>query len=111
MVGHTGDMDAAIAAIEALDQCLERVTNALVAQGGQCLITADHGNAELMKDPVNGSPVTAHTTFPVPLVWVSENAKGKTLDSGRLCDIAPTLLALMGIEQPKEMTGVSLLNS
>lgn len=110
MVGHTGKMDAAVKAIEALDVCLKRVTDAILAAGGECLITADHGNAELMVDPVTGGPVTSHTTFPVPLVYVCQQDSAKKIREGGLCDIAPTLLELMGAEIPEAMTGESLLD-
>ncbi|AJQ94030.1 2,3-bisphosphoglycerate-independent phosphoglycerate mutase [Gynuella sunshinyii] len=109
MVGHTGKMDAAIKAVEALDVSLKAVTDAILAAGGDCLITADHGNVELMVDPETGGPVTSHTTFPVPLVYVSGHGKGKSLNDGRLCDIAPTLLSMMGENAPEEMTGENLI--
>ncbi|MBX2809335.1 MAG: 2,3-bisphosphoglycerate-independent phosphoglycerate mutase [Cellvibrionaceae bacterium] len=109
MVGHTGKMDAAIKAVETLDSCLQQVTEALLAVDGQCLITADHGNVELMVDPNTGAPVTSHTNGPVPLVMVANNTQGRKLAAGRLCDIAPTLLAMMAIDPPSEMTGKSLL--
>jgi len=109
MVGHTGNMAAAMAAIHALDDCIKSVTDAILEAGGQCLITADHGNAELMVDPKTGGPVTSHTTFPVPLVLVSKDSESLILNDGRLCDIAPTLLKLMDMEIPAEMTGESLL--
>ncbi len=108
MVGHTGDLDAAIAACEAVDRGLGRVLTALNAAGGAMLVTADHGNCEVMVDPETGGPHTAHTTNPVPLILVG-GPDGATLDAGRLADLAPTLLALMGLEQPPEMTGHSLL--
>ncbi|TVP59404.1 MAG: phosphoglycerate mutase (2,3-diphosphoglycerate-independent), partial [Halomonadaceae bacterium] len=108
MVGHTGNMAAAIKAAETLDACLQRVVAALEKTGGQCLITADHGNCEQMKDASTGQAHTAHTTFPVPLVYVGPTAL--TLkDGGRLCDLAPSLLALMGLEQPVDMDGQSLI--
>ncbi|ODS24590.1 phosphoglycerate mutase (2,3-diphosphoglycerate-independent) [Candidatus Endobugula sertula] len=110
MVGHTGKMDAAIKAVETLDICLQRVTDAILQVNGQCLITADHGNVELMVDPETGSPVTSHTNGPVPLVYVSNRGKSPTLTSGKLSDIAPTLLAMLGMEKPVEMTGENLLN-
>ncbi|MCH8529800.1 MAG: 2,3-bisphosphoglycerate-independent phosphoglycerate mutase [Saccharospirillum sp.] len=109
MVGHTGKMDAAIKAVEALDAALARVTEAALKVGGGCLITADHGNVELMVDPETGGAVTSHTTFPVPLVYVAEEYQGIQLKEGRLADIAPTLLEMMGMEVPKEMTGTSLI--
>lgn len=109
MVGHTGKMDAAIKAVEALDDALAKVTEAALRAGGEVLITADHGNAELMVDPESGGAVTSHTTFPVPLVYVTETRKDAKLAEGRLADIAPTLLAMMGLEQPSEMTGHNLI--
>lgn len=109
MVGHTGKMDAAIKAVEALDAALARVTEATLKAGGECLITADHGNVELMVDPETGGPVTSHTNFPVPLVYVTEQNKEVTLKTGRLADIAPTLLAMLELDQPAEMTGHSLI--
>ncbi|MFT5593866.1 MAG: 2,3-bisphosphoglycerate-independent phosphoglycerate mutase [Oceanicoccus sp.] len=109
MVGHTGVFDAAVKAVEALDVCLKRVTDAILKVGGECLITADHGNCEQMLD-TNGGPMTQHTTGPVNLVHVSQQGKGISLKSGgSLCDIAPTLLNMMGEQQPSEMTGHSLL--
>ena len=110
MVGHTGDFDAAVAAIEVLDECIGRVIEALKSVNGQCLITADHGNAELMKDPQSGQAQTAHTTFPVPLIYLPEAGRSAhLLDDGRLCDLAPTLLHIMGLPQPQAMTGHSLV--
>lgn len=109
MVGHTGKMDAAIKAVEALDSCLKRVTDAILEVNGACLITADHGNVELMVDPETGGPVTSHTNGPVPLVYVATDGESHELKAGRLCDIAPTLLDMLSIEQPVEMTGESLL--
>lgn len=109
MVGHTGVFDAAVQAVEALDVCLKRVTDAILKVGGECLITADHGNCEQMLD-TNGGPMTQHTTGPVNLVHVSQQGKRLALKSGgSLCDIAPTLLSMMGEQQPSEMTGHSLL--
>ncbi len=108
MVGHTGKMDAAIKAVEALDVCLKRITDAILKVDGQCLITADHGNVELMVDPETGGAVTSHTNGPVPLVYVSNN-KAVSLQAGKLSDIAPTLLNMMDMDVPKEMTGENLL--
>ncbi|MGX9964630.1 2,3-bisphosphoglycerate-independent phosphoglycerate mutase [Roseomonas sp. F4] len=108
MVGHTGSLAAAIRACEAVDAGLGRIAAAIRAAGGQLLVTADHGNAELMRDPVTGGPHTAHTTNPVPVLLMGAPA-GATLAEGRLADLAPTLLALLGLPQPAEMTGVSLL--
>ncbi|WP_148252419.1 2,3-bisphosphoglycerate-independent phosphoglycerate mutase [Aidingimonas lacisalsi] len=109
MVGHTGDFDAAVKAIETVDQCLGRVIDAIQRAGGECLVTADHGNAEQMINPETGAPHTAHTTFEVPLVYVGERS-ARLLDDGRLCDIAPTLLAMMGEAIPDEMTGQTLID-
>ncbi|EKK5220808.1 2,3-bisphosphoglycerate-independent phosphoglycerate mutase [Cronobacter sakazakii] len=107
MVGHTGVFDAAVAAVEALDNCIAQVTRAVEAAGGQMLITADHGNAEQMRDPATGQAHTAHTNLPVPLIYVGNKAV-KAVDGGKLSDIAPTLLTLMGMEIPQEMTGKPL---
>ena len=108
MVGHTGDFDAAVAAIEAVDACVGRVVEAIERAGGACLITADHGNAEQMVHPQTGAPQTAHTTFQVPLVYVGQRAL-QLHDDGSLCDLAPTLLAMMDQPVPDEMTGRILL--
>ena len=106
MVGHTGALPAAVQAAEAVDTCLGRVLDSLEKMGGAALITADHGNAEQMAGP-DGQPFTAHTTNQVPLIlW---GWQGKLRQGGRLCDIAPTLLQMLGLPQPPEMTGVSLL--
>ncbi|WP_039030148.1 2,3-bisphosphoglycerate-independent phosphoglycerate mutase [Leclercia adecarboxylata] len=107
MVGHTGVMEAAIKAIEALDECIAKVTKAVEAAGGQMLITADHGNAEQMRDPATGQAHTAHTNLPVPMIYVGEKSV-KAVDGGKLSDVAPTMLALMGMEIPQEMTGKPL---
>jgi 2,3-bisphosphoglycerate-independent phosphoglycerate mutase len=108
MVGHTGVLEAAIKAVEVVDVCLGRITNALLAVGGQCLITADHGNVEQMLDETNGQPLTSHTNGPVPLVYVGAK-KLQLAEGGSLCDVAPTLLKLMDIPQPAEMSGHSLV--
>ncbi|NKE45173.1 2,3-bisphosphoglycerate-independent phosphoglycerate mutase [Roseomonas frigidaquae] len=108
MVGHSGSLAAAIKACEAVDQGLGRIAQAIRAAGGRLLVTADHGNAELMRDPVTGGPHTAHTTNPVPVLLMNA-PQGTTLADGRLADIAPTLLALLGVAQPAAMTGRSLL--
>ena len=108
MVGHTGDLDAAIAACEAVDAGLGRVVDALAKAGGAMIVTADHGNCEMMIDPETGGPHTAHTLNPVPVIVVGA-PKGAELRAGRLADLAPTILALMGLDQPDEMTGESLL--
>ena len=108
MVGHTGDLQAAIRACEAVDQGLGRVLAALEAAGGAMIVTADHGNCETMVDPATGGPHTAHTTNPVPVIVVGAPS-GARLRDGRLADLAPTLLDLMGLPKPPEMTGESLL--
>mgnify|MGYP000361470140 CR=1 FL=1 len=108
MVGHTGNYEAAVKAIEVLDGCLGRVSDAVLAAGGAMLITADHGNAEQMVDPKAQQPHTAHTTNPVPLIYVGHGASA-LMENGALCDIAPTLLQIMGLPQPAAMTGRSLL--
>ncbi|MDE2164715.1 MAG: 2,3-bisphosphoglycerate-independent phosphoglycerate mutase [Alphaproteobacteria bacterium] len=108
MVGHTGDIGAAIKAVEAVDRCLGRVADAVERTGGCLVITADHGNAEQMRDPETGQPHTAHTTNPVPLVLVNPPAGVTQLRDGKLADIAPTVLALLGLPQPKAMTGQNL---
>ena len=108
MVGHTGVYDAAVKAAECIDECLKRVTDALLEVGGECLITADHGNAEQMLDD-NGQAMTQHTTGPVNLIYVNQREQA-SIQPGRLCDVSPTLLAMMGIEQPAEMTGTSLVS-
>ncbi|MDF2499460.1 MAG: 2,3-bisphosphoglycerate-independent phosphoglycerate mutase [Anaerosporomusa subterranea] len=110
MVGHTGKIDAAISAVSTVDRCLGRIVETMREQGGMTIITADHGNAELMVDPVTGEPHTAHTTNVVPIIVVSEKHRGCNLRSGSLADIAPTILALAGIDQPIEMTGKNLLD-
>ena len=107
MVGHTGDLDAAIVACEAVDTGLGRVLPVLEAAGAAMILTADHGNCETMIDPETGAPHTAHTTNLVPVALIGA---GGTLKDGRLADLAPTLLQLMGLEQPTEMTGTSLIS-
>ncbi len=107
MVGHTGVIDAAVKAVEAVDECLGKVVDAIEKMGGVALITADHGNADQMIDYTDGGAFTAHTTNVVPLVLIGE--KSATLKPGRLADLAPTMLDLMGMEKPSEMTGESLL--
>jgi 2,3-bisphosphoglycerate-independent phosphoglycerate mutase len=108
MVGHTGMMDAAIKAVETIDACLGRLAAAVEKAGGVLLITADHGNIEMMKDPETGAPHTAHTTFDVPVI-VANAPEPIRLTNGRLADVAPTLLDLMGLEKPHPMSGHSLL--
>jgi 2,3-bisphosphoglycerate-independent phosphoglycerate mutase len=108
MVGHTGSLPAAIKAVETVDAGLGRIAEAIRNAGGALLVTADHGNCEMMRDPQTGGPHTSHTTNPVPLLLVG--ARNRALDGeGRLADIAPTLLELMELPKPKEMTGTSLL--
>lgn len=110
MVGHTGVLDAAIHAVETVDAGVGLIVEATRAQGGAVIITADHGNCELMKDPGSGQPHTSHTLNPVPLVYVNDaDIDAKIRDGGRICDVAPMMLALLGLEQPVEMTGKSLL--
>ncbi|MEE2664857.1 MAG: 2,3-bisphosphoglycerate-independent phosphoglycerate mutase [Myxococcota bacterium] len=109
MVGHTGMLDAAVKAVEAIDRCLDRLCAAVLEAGGQLLITADHGNCELMVDPETGEPHTAHTTNPVPIYWATRDPAGRTIIDGGLADLAPTVLALMGLPIPDEMTGRSLV--
>ena len=113
MVGHTGVLEAAIMAMETLDACLARVIPALLEAGGRALVTADHGNAEQMIDPETGGPYTAHTVSnPVPLILVDPQHKDQALrQGGALCDVAPTVLELMGVSQPEAMTGQSLLKA
>ncbi|GAB3013434.1 2,3-bisphosphoglycerate-independent phosphoglycerate mutase [Bowmanella dokdonensis] len=103
MVGHTGVFEAAVKACEAVDHCIGRVVDALQQVGGECLITADHGNAEQMKDHQSGQAHTAHTSDPVPFIYVGRPATARS--GGTLSDVAPTMLHLMGMEQPEEMTG------
>ncbi|MSR33484.1 MAG: 2,3-bisphosphoglycerate-independent phosphoglycerate mutase [Phycisphaerales bacterium] len=110
MVGHTGSLPAAIKACEATDGCVQKIMRATLARGGHLVITADHGNAEQMKNPATGQPQTAHTNFTVPLYIVSPAfQKAKLRNDGRLADIAPTLLQLLGVAQPADMTGCSLI--
>ena len=108
MVGHTGSLPAAIKAVETVDAGLGRIAEAVRRQGGALLVTADHGNCEMMRDPETGGPHTAHTTNPVPVLLMG-GPPGAGLEDGRLADVAPTLLALMGLPQPAAMTGRSLL--
>jgi 2,3-bisphosphoglycerate-independent phosphoglycerate mutase len=109
MVGHTGVLSAAIQAVEAVDAGVGSIVDAARAAGGAVLITADHGNCELMKDPASGQPHTSHTLNPVPIVYVNDADPKAHLTPGRLCDIAPTMLAALGLPQPREMTGRSLI--
>ena len=109
MVGHTGILDAAVKAAEAIDQCLGRLEHAVVKAGGTLFVTADHGNLELMRDHDTGAPHTAHTTGPVDAILVNPPSWVGGLTDGRLADVAPTLLNLLGLEQPAEMTGTILV--
>lgn len=108
MVGHSGNFDAAVKAIETIDTCLGKIINALQQVGGECLITADHGNAEMMFDKATNQPHTAHTSDPVPFIYVGRKAE-IVKEDGKLSDVAPTMLYLMGLPQPDEMTGKTLL--
>jgi 2,3-bisphosphoglycerate-independent phosphoglycerate mutase len=109
MVGHSGKIEPTVKAVEVVDACLGRIEAAVRAKGGALLITADHGNAEMMIDPATGGPHTAHTTNPVPFIIVAENAAQYTLKpNGSLRDISPTLLGMLGVDEPKEMTGSDL---
>ncbi|MFZ5975172.1 MAG: 2,3-bisphosphoglycerate-independent phosphoglycerate mutase [Bacillota bacterium] len=110
MVGHTGILEAAQKAAKAVDECTHHVVQAVLEQGGVAIITGDHGNAEQMIDPIDGGPFTAHTGNPVPLILAGESVRNlKLREDGRLCDIAPTILQLLGLEKPAEMDGGSLI--
>src|SRR5579864_8840042 len=111
MVGHTGHLEAAIKAVETVDRCLGRLTEAVEAAGGTLVITADHGNAEMMRDPATGEPHTAHTLNPVPFVIVNPPGAIGRVENGRLADVAPTLLEILGLPKPAAMTGHSLIAS
>ena len=109
MVGHSGKIEPTVKAVETVDACLGRIESSVRAKGGAILITADHGNAEMMIDPATGGPHTAHTTNPVPFIVVAEHAKQYTLKpNGSLRDISPTMLGMLGVDEPKEMTGTDL---
>jgi 2,3-bisphosphoglycerate-independent phosphoglycerate mutase len=107
MVGHTGNFDAAVKACEAVDACIGRIIEALSRNGAECLITADHGNAEQMQDPNTGIAHTAHTSEPVPFIYYGRAANVRS--GGTLSDVAPTMLHLMGMSQPSEMTGTPIV--
>ena len=110
MVGHTGSLDAAVRACEVVDECVGKLVEAALERGASLLITADHGNAEQMWNPEADCPHTAHTNFDVPVHLVGELWKESTLrDDGRLADIAPTILELLAVEKPAEMSGRSLI--
>jgi 2,3-bisphosphoglycerate-independent phosphoglycerate mutase len=106
-VGHTGSMPATIQAVETVDRCLERIMKSADRTGARLLVTADHGNCEMMIDPETGGPHTAHTTNPVPLVLVGANDV-PLRTGGALCDVGPTILRMLGLEPPAEMTGRDL---
>jgi 2,3-bisphosphoglycerate-independent phosphoglycerate mutase len=108
MVGHTGSLPAAIKAVETVDTGLGRIADAIERAGGALVVTADHGNSEMMRDPETGGPHTAHTTNPVPVFLLGARNRALVTE-GRLADIAPTLLELMDLPKPAEMTGRSLL--
>jgi len=110
MVGHTGILEAAVKAVETVDNCVGRVVDQILTQGGGVLLTADHGNAEKMIDEVTGQPHTAHTTNPVPFVLIiNDGLKHELRDDGILADVAPTALKLLGLPKPDAMTGTSLI--
>ena len=113
MVGHSGKMEPTIRAVETVDRELGRIYQAVKQRGGSLLVTADHGNAEMLIDPVTGGPHTAHTTNPVPFILVTDAAAGtvRLRGDGSLRDISPTMLGLLKMEQPKEMTGESLVQT
>jgi 2,3-bisphosphoglycerate-independent phosphoglycerate mutase len=109
MVGHSGKIPPTIKAVETVDKCLGKIYSALKANNGALIVTADHGNAEQMIDPATGGPHTAHTTNPVPLILVAEDAKRYTLrQDGALQDISPTILGMLGLQQPADMKGHDL---
>ena len=109
MVGHTGIIEAAVKAVEAVDECVGRAVEAIKEVDGQMFICADHGNCEQLIDEKTGEPFTAHTTNPVPFLLVNYDPAYTLRDGGCLADIVPTMIEMMGMEQPKEMTGKSLL--
>ncbi len=113
MVGHTGKLDAAIKAVETVDECVGKIVDATLAKGGKLIVTADHGNAEQMFDPTTNAPHTAHTLYDVDCIIVDPDLSTETplREDGRLADVFPTVLALLGLEKPEEMTGVSLLET
>jgi 2,3-bisphosphoglycerate-independent phosphoglycerate mutase len=108
MVGHTGVVEAGVRAVETIDECVSRIVPELLRIGGRCLITADHGNCEQMRN-ADGSPNTAHTTNLVHFIYVAEDAERFRVEDGILADVAPTLLYLLGLTKPNEMTGRNLL--
>ncbi|MBX3322627.1 MAG: 2,3-bisphosphoglycerate-independent phosphoglycerate mutase [Phycisphaeraceae bacterium] len=111
MVGHTGNLEATVRACEVVDECVGKIVDKTLARGGALIVTADHGNAEQMWDPLSNTPHTAHTTYDVPMIVVGEAFRGAKLKAGgRLADLVPTALAMMGLEKPAEMTGISLID-
>ena len=108
MVGHSGSIPATIKAVESVDRSLSRVLKAAEAVGTRLIVTADHGNAEMLIDPETGGPHTAHTTNPVPFVVIDWEQEQRLRPGGALCDVAPTILSMLGLPQPAEMTGVNL---
>jgi 2,3-bisphosphoglycerate-independent phosphoglycerate mutase len=108
MVGHTGSIPATIAAVETVDRSLARVLRSVDRAGARLLVTADHGNCETMIDPATGGPHTAHTTNPVPFIVVDPDGDRPLRTGGALCDVGPTVLRMLGLEQPAEMTGINL---
>ncbi len=108
MVGHSGVLEATIRAVECVDACVARMLRSAETAGARVIVTADHGNCEMMIDPETGGPHTAHTTNPVPLVLVDPAGKPPLRGGGALRDVGPTVLAMLGVERPKEMTGVDL---
>jgi len=108
MVGHSGNLAATIRAVETVDQQLARIMKSVEKTGARLLVTADHGNCEQMIDPATGGPHTAHTSNPVPLVMVQPDGEAPLREGGALCDVGPTVLAMLGVPQPAEMTGVDL---
>ena len=111
MVGHTGVLEAAVRACETVDEALGRLEAAVLAKGGALVVIADHGNAEMMRDPVTGGPHTAHTLNPVPVLLFNGPSEVTRLHDGRLADLAPTILALLGLPQPAAMTGRNLMEA
>jgi 2,3-bisphosphoglycerate-independent phosphoglycerate mutase len=107
-VGHTGSLPATIQAVECVDECLARVLTSAAKAGARLLVTADHGNCEMMIDPETGGPHTAHTTAPVPLVIIDPEGERPLRDGGALCDVGPTVLRMLGLDRPTEMTGRDL---
>src|SRR5438132_14162195 len=108
MVGHSGILAAAVKAVETVDDCLARVLKTAEGAGATVIVTADHGNCELMIDPATGGPHTAHTTSPVPFLVIDPDGDRPLRSGGALCDVGPTVLRLLGLERPAEMTGMDL---